>query len=100
MIRFVAKRSPQGKLILGLVILPADLARLLSGNPEFTRLADLGVDETGIESVGVYAFRDLGEFKDAMREAGVEPGQIAISDPSEDGIQHHFTSAERKNRSN
>jgi len=100
MLRFIAKRSPTGKLVLGLVLLPADLARLLAGNPEFTMLADVGAENPVVESVGVYSFRDLEEFRDAMREAGVDPRMIATSHNEFGALEKFMSTPKNKVRSN
>jgi hypothetical protein len=61
------------KLTVGLVLLPDDIALLAKGQPQFTQLAEVGAENDVVESVGVYLFRDMHEFQEAMRAAGVEP---------------------------
>lgn len=78
MIRFVAKRvGAGGKLTIGLVLLPEDLSDLMSGRAQLTLLEDIEAADAEVEMVAVYFFRDLMEFQQAMREAGVEPRFVA-----------------------
>lgn len=89
MIRFVARRSANGKLVVGLVLFPDDIGNLLSGTPELTTLDDIEAGNPVVESIVIHAFRDLGEFQDAMKQAGVDPRTIDI-EPMPDGSKLVF----------
>ena len=73
MTKFVARRSESGKITLGLVLTPADLSRIMSGEPEFCVLEDVGLEHPLFEQVGVYFFRDTEELNKALTEAGLDP---------------------------
>jgi hypothetical protein len=75
-IKFVARVRKHGKLLLGIVLLPADVAGLLGGFSDKTSLEKIGVDDPVLDGVAVYFFRDEKEFQDAMREAGVEQAML------------------------
>jgi orotate phosphoribosyltransferase len=78
MIRFVAKRvGGEGKLTIGLVLLPEDLAELMTGKAQLTLMDEIEAVSAPVEMVAIYFFRDLVEFQQAMQEAGVEPRFVA-----------------------
>lgn len=73
MIRFVSKLSVSGKTNLGIAMLPADLARLMNGEPEFIELSELeGLEPANLESVSIFFFRDKFELQEELQRVGVE----------------------------
>lgn len=85
MIRFVARRTTTGKLTIGLVLLPEDIALLLSGQPQLTKLRDVDAENPIVADVILFAFRDLQEFQEAMQDAGLDARMIATTVPDKPG---------------
>jgi hypothetical protein len=78
MIRFVAKRvGGHGKLTIGLVLMPQDVAQMMAGVAQLVTTEEIDIEDDKVEMIAVYFFRDLVEFQQAMREAGVEPRMVA-----------------------
>ena len=59
-------------MTIGLVLMPDDIAKLLGGKPELTKLHNLDAENPIIEEIIVFAFRDMHEFRKAMEAAGFE----------------------------
>ena|SRR6185437_10023768 len=93
MIRFIARRTTTGKLTIGLVLMPADVAKLLGGDPELIKLHNLDAENPIIDDIIVFAFRDMQEFKKAMQAAGFELRLTLAEEtakPSERGDKQRF----------
>jgi len=80
----IRRRDGSGKARLGLALLPEDLQQIMSGLPIFTSLASVELTGEVLEAVDVYFFRDMEEFRQAMREAGMDP-RLVINDEGSGG---------------
>jgi hypothetical protein len=80
MIRFVARRRDSQKVHVGIALLPEDLRELMSGFPQFTVLSEIIADNARPDTIGLYFFRDLEEFRDAMRAAGITTRVTMMTD--------------------
>ena len=72
----IHRRDGSGKFRLGFALLPEDLTEIVQGHPIYTNLVNnqIGIQDKldKLEAVDIYFFRDLEEFRTAMREAGIE----------------------------
>lgn len=94
MIRFITHRVVANKSTLGLVLMPADLAGLMNGDPLVIELSELSLEAKKLEVISLYFFRDAAEFKDALKEAGVDLRMIG-TETAADGSKQTFVAPPR-----
>ena len=73
MVHFVVRRPRPEKATLGLVLFPADLARLTNGSPARMSLYKLKQTvRVELKEIEIFFFRDLEEFETALMELGAK----------------------------